>query len=76
MSSMTHAHLLPIRHLTFVVSMARLFAGIYNIPYSEKVGCVNWISVPNLFDLYRPVLCQTVFPRTGVAPYSVTHHKG
>ncbi|KAM7394215.1 hypothetical protein PAMP_021028 [Pampus punctatissimus] len=26
----------PIRHFTFVVSMARLLAGIYNIPYSEK----------------------------------------
>lgn len=35
---------IPIRHFTFVVSSARLFAGIYNIPYSEKVGYVHpWI---------------------------------
>ncbi|KAF3852132.1 hypothetical protein F7725_005487 [Dissostichus mawsoni] len=25
----------PLRHFTFIVSTARLFAGIYNIPYSE-----------------------------------------
>lgn len=31
----------PIRHFTFIVSTARLYAGIYNIPYSEKVGHVH-----------------------------------
>uniref|UniRef100_A0A8C5CXI8 Ubiquitin-activating enzyme E1 C-terminal domain-containing protein n=1 Tax=Gadus morhua TaxID=8049 RepID=A0A8C5CXI8_GADMO len=36
-------------HLTFVVSMARLFAGIYNIPYSEKVGCGIQSSSPQPF---------------------------
>lgn len=29
--------LVSFRHLKFVVSTARLFAGIYNVPYSEKV---------------------------------------
>ncbi|CAL8274326.1 unnamed protein product [Gadus morhua 'NCC'] len=31
-------------HLTFVVSMARLFAGIYNIPYSEKDQCEEYVA--------------------------------
>lgn len=30
-------NLITLRHFGFVVSMARLFAGIYNIPYSEEV---------------------------------------
>ena len=68
-------HLLPIRHLTFVVSMARLFAGIYNIPYSEKVGCGIQSSGPQPFIRHGAVLCQTVFVRPGVTPYSVAPHK-
>ena len=41
---------IPIRHLTFIVSTARLFAEIYNIPYSEKVGRAQLSKQSSLCD--------------------------
>ncbi|KAG7263534.1 hypothetical protein CRUP_013090 [Coryphaenoides rupestris] len=53
---------LDTRHFTFVVSMARLFAGIYNIPYSEKDQCeeevarvLREVTVPEYKPSEKPI---------------------
>jgi len=53
---------LPIRHFTFVVSMARLFAGIYNIRYSEKVRRVTSYNHNALTQTQCLHTCTTTTP--------------